>query len=439
MADGLDFLRNPNILGRLSTNESLSPETRAKIQQVAANSPVPAPVVQEPVVEQSVPLDQTEVAYAPNTSASRPLQPQTVAPQLGGYNKVTAAGEKALEMGMKAAKEENDLANGYMIENAKFVKEQDEIIKNQAELAERRMLDAQDRLEKITNQEIDPNRVFKDMSTGQKIGTVLLAAIAGSQGAATLNRMVDQDIKAQTDFKNSGIDAAKNAQSTYKDILSQYKDSIASKALLKATQLQAVQVKMNALASQSKNADVQMKLAALYNDVEANKQKALSDFNERMGKVGATQQMDPTGQLISKLPPGLQGKAFEEKGKLETFNQGIGEIRTLMSRMKELQSIKSRAGSPFQSSSLIEKARADIFPIVKAIVGERMTDGDAKLLIDSQLVGFFDNNNTTGIKTGDLERKLFQTISSQMPILKSLGISPQYTDTNKLINKERVK
>jgi hypothetical protein len=436
----IDGFKNPETMTLLANSPELSQQTKQRLQSQMA----PAPITTPPV--ETIPLDQTEPAYTPPVEQPAPPQPQLQAPDLGGFDKITAAGQKALQLGAQAALEENKLAEGYIKQNDIFVKEQDDAMRVRMEKAEADQLKAQKLLDDLSSQQIDPNRVFKDMSTGQKIGTVLLAAIAGSRGADTIDRIVDNDIKSQTELKGSGIAAAKNAQSLYNDILAQHKDAFAAKSLLKASQLQAIQLKMNALASQTKNADFQMKLAGLYNDVEANKQKALNDFNERMQKVQAVN-IDPNtaiNQIQNKddrerFVPGLglvgtkedAVKLKEKNASYYTAIDGIRDLKSKISTWAKIPGTKERAAAKTAIQALVGDLRV-------ALTGPGpLTDTERAFVLDT--IGDPSDwsalSSNTASKLNQLEKTLTR---SRANFAKAYGVTvpPSASD---LINPNRVK
>lgn len=415
-----------------------------------AAMPVPMPAPATPVVapQQNVdtlPLDQGIPLYVPPQPAA---QPQIAQPQidLSGFNKITKAGERAMQMGMKAAQEENALAEGYMQENEKFMKEQDDILQAKTQAIQEKQLEIQNSLDKVASQEIDSNRVFSSMGTGQKIGTFIMAALAGSRGAETLNRMIDNDIKAQTENKNSKIEALKGQKSLYNELLAQHKDVFATKSALKAMQYQALQVKLNALGSQTKNADFQLKLAGLNNEIEANKQKAINDFVERTQKLQTTNINANTtlDQITNKddrerFVPGL-GLAAGKEDATKLKEQGA----TTYAALGNIKALKSYMDKPFKSLNPSQRAeiQSEIGTLVGAmrvpIVGPgAFTDSERNFVKDligdpSQIMTL---DSTTKAKLAKLEQILLR---SRNATAKAYGLNPAPLAQD-LLNKERVK
>ena len=70
----------------------------------------------------------------------------------------------------------------------------------------------------------------------------------------------------------------------------------------------------------------------------------------------------------------------------------------------------------------MDKAEADLFPIIKSIVGEKMTDSDARILIKSQLPNLTDSEATKRKKLDDLKSKLSGKIAERTPRLTGFGI-----------------
>jgi hypothetical protein len=426
---------------QLSMDEIRAKYIKPEIAQVAT---VP---VQSTTLAQPIDPSQYDPAYTPPAPApAQPTVQQQTSPINQPFDKLSKSLEGAVAMGADAAAKENALAAGYMAEQNKFAKEQNDVIDAQFEAAQKKQLEAQELIDKVANKEIDPNRVFNNMGTGQKVAVFALSALAGNQGSQYLDRLVEQDVKAQTDQKNTLLEAAKGRKTMYSQLLDQFKDKQSAKYALKAMQYQAMQTQINALGSQSKNAEFQAKSAGIGAEIENKRNDALAEFTKRQQLLSATNISPETKinqiqdeKTRERFVPGL-GLAASKEDATKLKEQGA----TTYSALGNINALKKYIGKPFNSIS--PQARAEIQSEIGTLVGAMrvpivgpgaFTDSEREFVKD--LIGdpskLFSLDSTTKAKLAKLESILLR---SRNVTAKAYGLDPAPLAED-LINPNRVK
>lgn len=266
---------------------------------------------------------------------------------------------------------------------------------------------------------------FAEASTGQKIQMAIglfLGAAPNSTGQnkalATLQAAIDSDLaKSKTEITN--------ASNIYKEMQETFKDRTQAEAAARITYLNNAQIKANQILSQYKSPQLAAAGQMLKGKIDVEKGAAMANFAKAVNNQFDMSGADEITTRIMKLPDNLRNQALKEKADLDLIDAQSSRLDTVFKDLEELQTVKNRIGSPIQSSSLLEKAESDLFPIVKAISGERMTDSDARILIKSNLPKLLDAKETVNIKRDSLKNALMAKRSGSTPILSGLGILPK--------------
>ena len=160
--------------------------------------PQAQPGWQAPMLPQTVPQGQPQQAGNAEGQIQVPAQPQA---QMDPFDQQALAAKQAAGAQMGMAKDQENAVREYQNNLAA------ERIRQQEDRAK---LDAQqERLQKgFESQQIDPNRVYHNMRTGQRIGTAISMVLSGIGSGLTgkpnlamevMNKAIDNDIQAQKD------------------------------------------------------------------------------------------------------------------------------------------------------------------------------------------------------------------------------------------------
>ncbi len=302
--------------------------------------------------------------------------------------------------------------------------------------------------QEIASDKIDPDRYWNDRSTGSKVATALAVMISGiGQGLQGSTRNMAYDTLQKSIDRD--IDSQKADLGRKQTLLSDnYRKQGNLMAAEQATRLQMgamVQGKMAKLAAQTNNpiiaAQAQQQIAQIGMQMAPIKAQ-LAQFEVQ--KAGAQQAMQ-SGNLSSLInyavPKHLQGKAYEELGAYKHLQAQLGQVDVVMGDVMKNNSIANRTMNPVQSKILAGQANARLFPIVKAIVGERMTDADARTLVEPYIMGVMSNKATGEKAAADLKNALMAQAPGKTPILsehlKPYGVNLGFSGSNPTETKMR--
>lgn len=277
---------------------------------------------------------------------------------------------------------------------------------------------------------VDPNRFWSDKSTGDKIMAsvaIFLGGLGGgpNQALQVIDNAIQRDIESQKQnaiAKKGAVDLQNNI---WQNMMDQFNDETAAftASRLAALNIAEMQIKKAeaGTASQRAKANAQMALGQLGLKKTELQQQLLNQVRNSPQML----QSDAETKAILSLPENFQKEAFKEKGRLQAISSQMNQLDKIYGNLIKATTLKERVKSPIQTSSFIEKAEADLFPIIKEIVGERMSDADAKILIKSQLPKLTDNEETVNRKLRDLQDALKAVIPGELPILTGFGIYKQ--------------
>jgi hypothetical protein len=381
-----------------------------------------APAAQVPVT-----ADQLQIANQPQQAS--PLSMQPSGPGLAPYNKAVESLNKAAQVGELAAAQENAYVDGYDKKIQEFeLKQQAERASRQKEVDDK-ILAAQQEVEKISSGEIDPNRVFSNMSTAQKFGNVILAAIAGNRGIETLDRMVRMDVAAQENNKNSKLSAAKDKVSIYQDFRNKLKDDFLAAEATKASMYQVAQMKLQSIQNQTKNAQVAATIQNQIAELELKKQETVQKYAEHANKLAAQQSLqavDPITAKINMLPDSAQKPLLEAK---EVYDNTQAAFKTIDSIFAEAEGIGGIEGNiPFSDKKAqVAANNANIESAIRATMKGQGTIQEAEIdrLVKPLLPLPTDSVSVIRIKNQKLKQLLTTKNAGQIGRLRNMGLLPK--------------
>lgn len=277
-------------------------------------------------------------------------------------------------------------------------------------------------------------KFWDDKSTGQKmlagIGLVLGAFSPDGVNRAVqiMQGQIDQNIKAQ-EQKAERLGRMSEQQNTlYSQLRQKGLDKMQASLAMKDLMYKDVSMQLQKQAQNTTNAVAKANIAKAVMDIEESRMRLGQEYVSRKQQERALMGGDSGGmqqrfaKLRATVPKELQGEAIKELGKYDAIQSSLGQLDAVMDRFDKLQTVKNRAGNPIQSDSLLETAEADLFPIVKAVVGEKMTDADARILIKPYLPKLLDSAETKAQKKENLKSALKANIAGNTPILSGYGL-----------------
>jgi len=189
-------------------------------------------------------------------------------------------------------------------------------------------------------------------------------------------------------------------------------------------------------------ADLQAKRAALKSaDKEAMgryqifsgelQQKLIAPYMQQMEQQAAMQQAAAqpiaspaqiSNMIQTQVPPGSRRTAIKEYGEYKGLMSGIEQVKQIMKAQAELNTIANRMAAPIQTSQRLKTMKAQLFPVVKSIVGEKMTDSDVRQMVDPFMVKITTSPETVEQMTADLINTIQSRVGATTPTLDLYGI-----------------
>lgn len=407
---GIDFANRYNV-------SETPPAPVEPVMRDPASAPVVAP---EPVVAAPAAPQQATLAPAP---VATPAAPMTPAGNLGAVaNQYAAATQHEAQALGQQGQEEARIRN----EQAQA---QQQLLNDFHQKSEHAMSEINAVMEDYRKGHINPNRYLENMSSGQKVMTAI-GMILGGMGAGLtrsgvnpaekfLNDQISRDIKSQEESLGQ-------KESLLKFNLQQYGNMKDAMVMTDAMMKGLYASKIEEAAARSKDP-----IARARGEQLALKFKAeIIPKVQELAKSQATASMlgNPNASPLMKiqaLPKGMQDNAMKEYATYTQIKSQMGQVGSVMRDIHKNSSLGEKVTNPIQSAQRAEKAEAKLFPIIKKIVGERMTDADARLLIKPYVSGFFTNEKTLNENIADLENQLVTASMGETPILTEMGIVPK--------------
>ena len=432
----LENMQNSADIGTRVAQANPPPTIQAADQEIAnrkaqlgiAQAPG-APLPSIPAEPSAVAKEQLATAPAVVAATTKQAQPSETAP----INKVIGAMEQAAQAGKLAAAEQTSYVDSYSKELEKKQLVDDADRKARQDEIDSKIQLAQTDVEKVANGEIDPSRVFSNMSNFQKFGTVLLAGLAGNKGIDVLNRMVEQDVNAQVANRSSKLDAAKGKVSMYQEFRDKLKDDELAKQATRAAQYQVAQMKLEAMQNTTKNAQVAATIQNQIGELELKKQEIVGKYAARANEIAAMQGagVDPVTAKIYNLPESVQKPLLEAK---EVYDATTAAFSTIDTIFNEAKGIGGIAGNiPFSDKKTQVKANnANIESAIRATMKGQGTIQEAEIerLVQPLLPQPTDTVSMIDIKKAKLKQLLNTKNAGQIGRLKNLGLVPkEFTPT----------
>lgn len=278
------------------------------------------------------------------------------------------------------------------------------------------------------NGKIDPNRVWGNASTGNKVMAAIGIALSGigsgltgqpNMAMSVINKMIDRDIDAQkADLGKTQTLLSMNLQKygrldqAYAATSSQLHSMVQAQVAMEAARAGSPKAAANAqmLLGQlgMQKAQTQQTFAAL-NAFQGSGQSGSGNLGDRL-RLGVQ-----SGAIPKELVPG----AMKEFGEYTKLGNSLGSVDAAFDKVKSLQTIAERVGSPFQSKAQIDAAEKIFSAQLAKDLEGRATPQD----IDSIMENFpalKDNGDTVKQKRVNLHNSIKSKFS--FPTLQSYGL-----------------
>jgi hypothetical protein len=281
--------------------------------------------------------------------------------------------------------------------------------------------------EDIEKSRIDPSRFTSSMSSGQKTRTVIGLLLSGLGGNDTswFDKQIEQDIQAQ----EKEMDKKQNLLKFNMQQLGNLTDAKnATIAMMKG--INAAQIRKSAALAQSPIAKARALQAAGKLDMEA--APLLQQVAQKQAVLGTLKsgKASPIMAINAIVPKDQQSAALKELGEFNGIQSALAQVDSALDSAFKSTTLSENITSPIQSSKKRDMAVGELFPIVKAIVGEKMTDADVQNMVKPFLPGMTTNKETADQAKVKLKQKLLGMVKGRTPILTGYGIIPDPGQVN---------
>lgn len=410
MADGgfvedkefIEDNKNPLVIEPVVSNQNVP----LNISPVLPNEPV----LQEPVISPNRSLAQEQVPQDLNTNLLKDYADNFALKESGIKQAARAESRLAKDQAIAYQNQYNQLENTVKIRDQK----RDELDKEHGEL-----------IKAIQDQKLDSNRLWHNMSTGNKVLSAISVALSGigsgltgqpNAAMAVIQKSIDRDIEDQKAELGKKKTLLSENLRRYGDL-----DTANQATMLQLNAL--TQAKINQFAAKSNNIKAQAAAKQLTADLGLQAAALKQNLSQ---KLAINQSLDPvTRQIYQKVPEKLREKAIEEKGIIDNLNQAKTQINDLITNADKAAMVGSFGSIPGTSAAKqIDQTEAQLRSLLQANWKGPMTDEESKKIVGPYLPSVTDNKQDVENKIKGLQDML-QRNAKPTPILSGHSVSYQ--------------
>lgn len=224
----------------------------------------------------------------------------------------------------------------------------------------------------IREEKIDPNRLWNNMSTGNKIGAslgILLSGIgAGLQGPGARNMAMDViDKTIDRDIEGQKMELGKK-QTLFSENLRRIGDERSAAALTKSQMLTSLQAQTHASAARINSAQALAESQRLSAEIDMSRTKLMNDAaTMKMGMQGGS--FDPAILVERLVPKERQAEVFKEIKDAQNIRNGSKEGLAAFDKASEEQKVGSKNVIPGVNSPYVGQLKASVLPQFQNIDG----------------------------------------------------------------------
>ena len=404
----------PGILDAMASNEAAMAQVNPFVQ---------APAGFEQAAQPSITPSQAAPTQAPGRE-NAPLPTKTEQYEELPGMQVDTSGLQQQEAGIKAeAKAQGALGRA---EQAAAIDHQQQMLDLQRDSEDefsRLDFERKSLMEDIASNRIDPDRVWSSKSDLNKVGTaigLILGGIgAGAAGTSNvaldfLNKQIDRDIEGQK------FDMSKK-ENLLKATMAQFGNLKDATAMTKLMYTDMYAAKLQEAAAKSKDPIAKARAEQAIGALKAQTAPLQAEIAHRQAvlKGVAAGKYSPASAIDVAVKKEQRDTAYKELAAVENAQRASDDIKNLMGKAKELQSLKSRLGSPHQSKAKLEAFKTEIMGSLKPIFGT-LSESD-KEQVNSLTAEFVNDPGTIEEKM-----KVLQRIATKgqlaTPVLDAAGI-----------------
>jgi hypothetical protein len=277
----------------------------------------------------------------------------------------------------------------------------------------------------VQQDHINPNHYMESMGSGKRVSTAI-GLILGGMGAGLtggenmaqkfLQQQIDRDIESQK--ANLG-----KKETLLSANLKRFGNLNEATQITQAMQMGIYSAKLKEAESKAVGPEAKLNALKAATDLDIRAQEILQRQAANQATMGMLS--NPNASPLTKiqaLPKELHDNAIKELYSYGQIQNNLKQVAPILRDAFKNTEMGENLASPLQAKKRREVAYAQLFPIVKSIAGEKMTENDAKTLIGPYLAGFSTNKKTNEENIRKLESQLVGIANSQTPILSQYGI-----------------
>lgn len=405
---------------------------KAAVEGIAPKPELKAPEAQKPEVSLTGDLVELpkEKKVSPYEGIAKGYDEAFAQMQKGIMGEAEAGAKQAAAMTSAYTTAVNDLQNFQ-----KEQKTQQQIRLNDLQAQAQKMEQSIDEFKKASV--IDPNKFWANKTTGDKIMAsiaVFLGGLGGgnNQALGIIDNAITRDIEAQKQAALGAKGKFEAQNNIYRNMLDQFQNETAAFTASRLAALNIAEMQLKKAEVGTANTQAKARAQMALGQLGLQKVKLQQELLQQVQNSPQALASDQETKAIMRLPENLRQKAFEEQGQLKSFKSITSQLEKDYRDMAKLATVKEKITSPLQSSSLMDLAQTKIFPAIKKIVDERMSDADARIWLEPYVPKVTDSNETIEKKLKALKDALNAQIPGRTPILSGFGIvKPQQEFTFK--------
>ncbi len=274
----------------------------------------------------------------------------------------------------------------------------------------------------------DPNRVYNNMSTGNKVLSAISLVLGGIGSGLTgkpnaalevINNAIDKDMQAQRMDQDNLKERVNLNHQAMSDENQDY-------SLKKASMLTAAQAQIGIAAAKSQNAATTMQAHTMMAGIENQKQALMQDYAQKKAVFTAVQKnpgdVGVLGHAVTMIiPKEQQGEAFKELNRVSAANKARDSINTYFGGANDKNTIMGRIMHGGAEPADMTALQANIMPVIKDLEG-RVNEQEIEIL---HKLSPGPGDSQEKVKTKLLGLNDFINAKSQSAMLSAYGLMPK--------------
>jgi hypothetical protein len=369
-----------------------------------------------------------QVAQAPEVRAPQSVPQQALMPSGGPgesmYMRGLGEAERGIQMEAKAAAE---LGQQEALSAEQQVANMQALLAGQEKAVATGMADYEKFKNDYMSGKVDQKRYWNSLSGGKRVMTAI-GLILGGMGSGLL-RQENPAMKLLQDNIERDINAQKLEMGKSENLMSASLRAMGNMSdatrLATALQMNIYSAKLQQAAAKAKDPAAQARALQEAGKLHMEGAKVVQELYQKRYQTQLLNQSgnNPVLAIQLKVPEKLRDDAMKELYAHREIAQNLALVGpTLREAFKNSTVAENYLKNPIQSRQRLAAAKGQLFPIVKSIVGEKMTDADVAAMVDPLIPGLFTNEKTLENSIRKLEQQLTSKAAGRVPILSEYGI-----------------